>query len=580
MQSVKKIWKTLNSSQRIKLLHMFFLTMISMFLEILGVGLAIPAINLLIKKDIVSEYPQLMPMMEYFNYPTHLQIMIFGMVTIIIIYLIKNLYIAYFIWFQNNFSYGIQIEISQRLYDNYLHQPYVFHLKNNSALLMRNIHDSVSIFQGGLQMVITIIAELLVFIGIVVLLLYVEPLGALIIGSLIGIVIWVLNVKSKKYFEQWGSKQQYHSAQQLQHLMQGLGGVKEVKLLGREKKFSFLFYIHQSASNNINILFNFMNSLPRLFFEFLAIAGLASLVIIMVGQNYSTDKIIVTLGLFAMAAFRLMPSTNKIVTSVQSFWHCKAAVEVVYNELKAANKNILSTEDISNKDNECDIIISKGSIINLKNIYFTYPSTNKIILDNINLTIKQGESVGFIGPSGSGKTTLVDIILGLLNPDSGETTIDGINIHKNLRSWQNHLGYVPQSIYLTDDTLRKNIALGLEDHEINEDFINKAIISSQLQEMVKNLPDGLNTKVGERGVRLSGGQKQRIGIARALYHDPEILVLDEATSSLDSETESGIVDSLRQIKGKKTIFVIAHRNSTVEHCDRLIRISEGKIQNE
>ena len=550
-----------------------------MFLEIIGVGLVIPAINLLIKSDIITEYPQLNPIMNYFNNPTHLQLIVIGMIVIVIVYLIKNLFISYFLWYQNNYSYGIQLSLAKKLYENYLYQPYAFHLRRNSAVLMRNIEESVSFTQSAFQMTIIAISEVLVFFGIVILLLYIEPLGALIVGSVIGIVVLILNINLKKYFVGWGEKQIYYGAQIKQHLLQGLGGIKEVKILGREKNFLSLFYTHVSENTKINIIYNFLNSLPRLFFEFLSIAGLTSLVIIMIVQNHSMDEIIVTLGLFAMAAFRLMPSTNKILTSIQSLWLCKAGVEIVYDELNVANKvNKINGEILSKKDNNYNFNISKGSFINLKNINFTYSLTNKLILDKINIKIKQGESIGFIGPSGSGKTTLVDVILGLLHPDSGEITLDGINIHKNLRSWQNQFGYVPQNIYLTDDTLRKNIALGLKEHEINEDSINKSIISSQLQEMVNNLPDGLNTMVGERGVRLSGGQKQRIGIARALYYDPEILVLDEATSSLDSETESGIVNSLKQIQGKKTIFIIAHRDSTVEHCDRLIRISKGKIQ--
>ena len=578
MEMLKKIWNILDLSQRKRSFYILLITLISMFLEILGVGLTIPAITLLIKADLINEYPFLKPIISVLGNPSHFNLVVIGMSLLVFIYFIKNLFYGFFNWYSNKFSYDIKVEVSQKLFENYLNQPYIFHLRRNSAQLIRNIEQEVSSLQGALFMIITLIIEILVFLGVVILLIYIEPLGAMIVGAVIVLVIWMLNIKIKKYFEMWGLKQQETSGLSKQHLMQGLGGVKEIKLLGREKNFFSLHYFYTAAANHYQVLFNFVNTLPRLFFEILTLLGVTGLVISMMYQNKPNDIIIVTLGLFAMAAFRLMPSTNRIVTSIQTLWYCKAGVNLVYNELNLL-KNISTSNNLDIKNSKLPKI-SKGSLISLKNISFAYPSTKKLILDNANLNFNQGETIGLIGPSGSGKTTLIDIFLGLLHPDEGEIKLDNINVFENLRSWQNQIGYVPQSIYLTDDSLKKNIALGLNNSEINISAVNKAIKSAELNEMINNLPEGLETKCGERGVRLSGGQKQRIGIARALYHDPEILVLDEATSSLDNQTEASIVDTLKEIKGKKTILIIAHRLSTIKHCDRLIKINNCKILDE
>ncbi|PPR41489.1 MAG: Lipid A export ATP-binding/permease protein MsbA [Alphaproteobacteria bacterium MarineAlpha5_Bin12] len=574
---IKKLWNILEDSDKKKCLYLFFLTIISMFLEILGIGLVIPAITILITDDITSQYPQVIPILNYFDNPTHFQIVIFGMSTLLCVYLIKNVFIAYFYWYQSKYTYGIQVSVSQRLYQDYIRQPYLFHLRRNSAQLIRNIQEEVSQLQGAIQFILTLVIEFLIFGGIVVLLIYVEPVGAIIAGITIGLVIWAFNIRTKKYFKIWGKEIQYHSGQAKQHLMQGLAGVKELKLSGKEKNFFSLYFENQSITANKQILFNVSNSLPRLLFEFLALVGLTIIVIIMFSLNSELDVIISTLALFGMAAFRLMPSTNRIVSSFQALWYTTASIEKISQELSLLKKNL---DDLENNKIENTIKFKKESVLKVNKVDFSYPLTSKQTLSKISFIINQGETIGFVGQSGSGKTTLIDLILGLLEPDSGSISVNNVNINDFKRNWQSQIGYVPQTIYLTDDTLKNNIAFGIKNKEINDNNLENSIYLSELTEMIKNLPDGLNTEVGERGVRLSGGQRQRIGIARALYHNPEILVLDEATSSLDTDTESSIVDSLKEIKGKKTILIIAHRQSTVKYCDRLIRIKDGKIQGE
>jgi ABC-type multidrug transport system fused ATPase/permease subunit len=312
-------------------------------------------------------------------------------------------------------------------------------------------------------------------------------------------------------------------------------------------------------------------ALPRLWLELLAVTGLAALVLAMIGQGKPLDALLPTLGLFAAAAFRLMPSVNRILTSLHSLRFSLPVIDTIYNEFRLLGATMAPQRGER---------LSFDSGLALDQVKFRYPAAEALALRGVSLAIQPGTSVGFIGGSGAGKSTLVDIILGLLVPASGSVTIDGVDIQTNLRGWQDQIGYVPQSIFLTDDTLRRNVAFGLPADQIDEAAVLRAIRAAQLEQFVNDLPQGLDTIVGERGVRLSGGQRQRIGIARALYHDPPVLVLDEATSSLDTTTERGVMEAVRALHGKKTLLIVAHRLTTVEHCDRLFRLERGRVVQE
>jgi ABC-type multidrug transport system fused ATPase/permease subunit len=314
-----------------------------------------------------------------------------------------------------------------------------------------------------------------------------------------------------------------------------------------------------------------LKQMPRLWLEVLAIAGLVVMVLVMLTQGRATESVLPILGFFAVAAFRLMPSANRILGAVQAVRYDLPVINVIFRDMQLP---------IPNKEIEKLPSIAFNNTIELHRVSFSYKGSIEPVIKDIELKIERGESVGIIGPSGSGKSTLVDIILGLLKPSSGEVRVDSYDINTYLRSWQNNIGYVPQSIYLTDDTLRRNVAFGLANEIIDEVAVIRAIRSAQLEEFVSELPDGLDTQVGEHGVRLSGGQRQRIGIARALYHDPAVLVLDEATSSLDIETEAGVMEAIQALHGDKTIIIVAHRLSTVEDCDRIYELEKGSVINE
>lgn len=546
--------------------------MLGMLLETLSIGLIIPVVTLMMQGDLVSNYPIIAPVLSFFGNPSQTMLITIVMLGLVGVYLVKNLFLAFLIWKQAHFVYDVRVNISNRLFTSYLRQPYTFHLQRNSAELVRNVSGEVVVFTGVISNAQMLIAELLVLIGITILLLLVEPLGALIVGIVLGGAAWSFHRITHKRISNWGIARQFHDGLRIQHLQQGLGGAKEVKLLGRESDFLEQYNTHNMKSAHVVKLQSVLQNYPRLMFELLAVTGLAILVISMLSQGNELTSIVPTLGLFAAAAFRLMPSVNRVLGSVQTLRYNLPVVNTLYEEI-----NLATPEFVNKKTGSPKVFTNELSLINIK---YQYSGGAEPALDGITIKIRKGESVGCIGTSGSGKSTLIDVILGLLNPSAGQVEVDGYNIQQALRQWQDQIGYVPQTIYLTDDTLRRNVAFGLPNEQIDDLSVLNALKSAQLDEFVSTLPDGIETIVGERGVKLSGGQRQRIGVARALYHDPSVLVLDEATSALDGMTEQGVMEAVTALQGSKTIIVVAHRLSTVENCDRLFRLEHGKVVEE
>jgi len=565
----RKIWDLLTPAERRSAVVLLGLMFIGMVLETLGAGLMIPAIALLTQSDFARNYPALQPALHALGNPSEQSLVIGGMLALVGVYLIKTLFLTVLAWRQTRFTFGVQAQLSQRLFTVYLRQPYAFHLQRNSAQLIRNVLNEVSLFTGtGIQPGITLLAESLVLLGLCSLLLLVEPLGALIVVSVLGTAAWGFHRLTRGRIARWGEARQHHEGVRLQHLQQGLGGAKEVKLLGRETDFLEQFRLHNAQTARAWQLQTTLGQFPRLWLEMLAVSGLAILVISMLAQGRTLEVVLPTLGLFAAAAFRLLPSVNRVLGAVQSLRYVLPVFDILHTELR------LTTPEVDDTHRPVTLF---RTALELSQITYTYRGAAEPTLKDISLAIQRGESVGFIGASGAGKSTLVDILLGLLTPDRGEVRVDGKDLQSNLRNWQDQIGYVPQSIFLTDDTLRRNVAFGLPNEQIDDAAVQRAIRAAQLEEFVASLPDGLETFVGERGIRLSGGQRQRIGIARALYHDPAVLVLDEATSSLDTATEHDVMQAVTALQGSKTVLIVAHRLSTVEHCDRLYRLEYGRV---
>ena len=547
------------------------LMLVGMMLETLGVGVVIPVLVLMTKSNPASSYPVLAPWLDLLGNPSHERLVVFAMLALVGVYVAKVLFLVFLAWLQARFISGMNSDFSLRLFTGYLRQPYTFHLQRNSAELIRNAVSQVSQMTSAIQSYMMIATESLVVLGILVLMLVVEGVSALLVTSVLGLASWGFYRFTKIHIKRWGEELQGHEKLRYQYLREGLGAAKDVKLLGREKNFIDQYQVNNLGSAEIGRYYATLVALPRLWLELLGVSGIVTIVLLMIAQNRPMESLLPALGLFAVAAFRLMPSANRLLNAAQSVRFLSAAFSNLHKEFSLL-------EEIKPQE-ECSPFPFKKTLV-LEGIDYRYPSTEALVLKEISLTIRQGESVGFIGSTGAGKSTLVDIILGLLVPVSGAVRVDGVDIQTNLRGWQDKVGYVPQSIFLTDDTIRRNIAFGLSADKIDEAAVWSSLRAAQLEKFVNDLPEGLDTLIGEGGVRLSGGQRQRIGIARALYHDPSVLVLDEATSSLDTATEVDFMEAARALIGDKTLIIVAHRLSTVEHCDYLYRIKGGRMVEE
>jgi len=568
-----KVYELLTAAKRRAAVVLLFFIIIGTLFEVLGIGLLLPVIVLLMDENLAESYPFIQPLLTALGNPDHAGQVKIIMAVLVGVYFAKNLYLLFLEWWQASFTVGLLIDFSQRLFTLYLRQPYNFHLQRNSAHLIRNITGEVGQFIGNaVYPIISLVAELLVLLSILALLLLIEPVGSIVVFVVLTVAAWLFHLCTHNRVTRWGEIRQFHDGQVMQHLQQGLGSVKDVKLLGRETNFLNLFKEHNRKSGQMAQFLQILQILPRLWLELLAVLGFALLVVIMLAQGREMSSIVPTMGLFATAAFRLMPSVGRILIAIQSLRFGLPAINSLYEDFTSLESE---PEPVGSTPGEKPDLLNDD--IRLENLSYNYLDTPTPAIEDISIRIKQGESIGLIGPSGSGKSTLVDIILGLLRPDSGQVIVDGKDIQRNIRLWQDQIGYVPQVIYLTDDTLRQNIAFGLSQDQIDDEAVKRAIDSAQLGEFVANLPDKMETIVGERGIRLSGGQRQRIGIARALYHDPNVLVLDEATSALDTATEKGVMEAVMALHGSKTVIIVAHRLSTVENCDVLFHLEQGRL---
>jgi ABC-type multidrug transport system fused ATPase/permease subunit len=570
MNILKKVTILFDNEYKKKLIKLSILIIVGMFFEIIGLGLILPTIYLISNPDSLYKIDILNNILHKLGKPSSNTIIVYGMILLAFFYFIKTIYLTFLNWEQSKFSSNFTAHTSKKLYEGYLNMPYSDHLEKNSSILVRNIQNEVSIFTNLAQIIIFLASEFSIIIGIFILLISLEPIGAITTSLFLSSIIIIFYKISKKKVTIWGTQRQIYSGEIQQNLMQGLGGIKDIKLIGKEEYFLNEYHDLNKKISKITSKINTIEQMPRLVLELIAVTGLTCLIVIMVLLNKPVNEIIPVLGIFVGAAFRMIPSINKIMYASQKLLFSMPVIELLYNEFSYF-KNI-------NKQYNNNQKIDFNEEINLSSLTFKYNTSGNYVFNNISLKIKKGECIGIIGESGTGKSTLIDILLGLLTPISGHLSVDNKKINeKNIRSWQDIVGYVPQSIYLTDDTFRNNIALGLNYKEINENKINEVIKYAQLEDLIKSLPSGLDTKVGERGVRISGGQRQRIGIARALYRNTEILVFDEATSALDTNTEIEVMNAINNLKGYKTLIIVAHRFSTLSKCDKIFKLDKFGI---
>jgi ABC-type multidrug transport system fused ATPase/permease subunit len=567
LSTLKVVWKILGRRERKLLFGILILMITGSILETFSLGLVVPVVGLLTRPNYLQNFPRLD---NFLGNPTDIHLVVGSMIFLVVIYVAKTLFLIWSLYVQRVYSTKVTSRVGRELFEIYLRQPYAFHLNRNSSELIRNSLNSSAVMAGTIDPMLVILSDALVTMGIFGLLLALELKGTLVTVVIFGLTAFLFRRFTNDRIRRWGLAQNFHKGMILQHLQQGFGGAKDVKILGREDYFVDQYAGHLEENAVVLQKFAVAQSLPRFGLEILTIIGLSILVSTMVFSGTEVKSILPVLGLFGAAAFRLLPAVSRVISNVQIITVNRPVVEELYGDLslKPAGTTTATLEHRFAHD----LVISDLS--------FKYEAAPTNALSNVSLRVKRGEAVGLVGPSGSGKSTLVDVLLGLLFPASGAVLVDGVNVQDQIRWWQDQIGYVPQSIFLTDDTLRRNVAFGLPKGAIDDAAVDAAIRAAQLEEFVKTLPLGLETVVGERGVRLSGGQRQRIGIARALYHNPDVLVLDEATSSLDTETEHGVMQAVQALQGEKTVIIVAHRLSTVEYCDRLYRLESSQIVDE
>ena len=565
--------------QKIQLGILGIMIFVGGLLETLGVGAMIPVVTALLTpetlKEYVDKYPILQKICDLLGIQSVGQMTTALLLALMAIYVIKNLYLVYLVYRQNTFITQSRNQMISRVMGEFLNRPYEQYLGADIPTVFRitdsDIPQTFSLMLAMLQLVSEVVVSGLIFI----VLLCTDIFMTLFIMVLFGVMTLVIVKVFKPKLNKIGAKNQAIQSRIAKWRIQAIYGLKDVKVLNREEFFVRNYYETGKVGANVGRTYAVMNNIPRLLIETVFIVGVLTFIIIYMKGGGNVASMVSTLAAFGVAAMRVLPSVNRINTYITEISYNQPSLDFVYQNLQEGMKTdamLAQRRAYSQKEK-----LELKDKIELNHISFHYPDSDKNIFTDAHMEVPKGKSVGIMGTSGAGKSTIVDILLGLLHAQEGEITCDGVDIFKNYESWLAQIGYIPQSIYLIDESIRDNIAFGIDADKIDEKRIWEVLEEAQLKEFVEELPNGLDTTIGDRGVRLSGGQRQRIGIARALYHDPEILVFDEATSALDNDTEAAVMDAVNSFHGKKTMIIIAHRLNTIEKCDIIYKVEEGKL---
>ena len=571
---VKKLRYVFDRKDKIKLVGLAILMVIGSVLELLAVAVFNPFIEVLMQTSSIEDDSFLKLFFAHIHLNGIEQYLVVLSALIAVIYLVKNIYLSFLQNVILSFSYTTRMNLATRLLTTYMNEPYTFHLSKNIAEMQRCLQSDTSQFMSLINSCLQLTVEMVTCLALAAYLFHTSHSITVVIGVLLLLCIGLFFMISKKVSSRLGRQNENYNAKLFQWINQSLGGIKELKILQREE-----YFIDSYKTNYKKLIWGarvneLIAALPKYIVETVAMVGLVFAIIIkLLFGHGALETFIPQIAVFAVAAFRLLPSVGRVNAYINSIMYNKASLDMIYDDLKEIDSE--PVQEIEWQEKKEKWIFTKG--VTVEHVSYHYPDSDVEVLHDISLEIPKGKTVALIGPSGAGKTTLADIILGLLPPVSGVVRMDQHNVYENLRSWREKLGYIPQSIYLSDDTIRNNVAFGIYEAQIDDNAIWKALEKAQLKEFVQGLEKGLDTYVGDRGVRLSGGQRQRIGIARALYHDPEILVLDEATSALDSSTEQAVMESIESLQGLKTMIIIAHRLTTIKNADLVYEVSGGNV---
>lgn len=569
---IQELNEIFTKKQKVQFFCLLLLIIGGAFWELLGVSAIVPFVQSIMDPSSLLAQSWGQFIYENLRLESESQFVICMAAVLIIVYIVKNIYLCIMAYFQYKFSFSNEYKLSQQMLANYINRPYEYHLHHGSAELIRNIRDDTAGCYSFVLCVLQMLSEVVVCIVLAVYLLIQDK------SITIGIVLILLGYVSlytvgvRTYIKKLGQRERSQIQRMNKWIVESLGGIKETKILQREKYFLNRYREDTDGLGKTQTRYSIISYISKPVVETLCIVGLLLVVSLKIYRGVNASYFIPIVSVFAVAAFRLLPSINRITNSLSMIMFRKPSVDALYKDLTDMKSLFMEVESEKGKKE-----LNFEEKICLRDVSFHYMGSEKDVLKNVNLEIPKNKSIALIGPSGEGKTTLADLFLGLLEPQTGHILVDGTDINECKAEWYDKLGYIPQSIFLLDDTLKNNIAFGIPEDEIDYAKLQYAMDEAQISEYVNSLPERLETMVGERGVRLSGGQRQRIGIARALYKNPDILVLDEATSALDNDTEEAVMQAIDSLGGKKTLIIIAHRLSTIKNCDIVYKVSNKTV---
>ena len=570
---LKKLNVLLDKKQKRTMLFMVLMMIFGAVLEACSVSMVIPVVGVVIDENSIQKYEIVRNIYNALHMQSITQFALLMMTALILIFIIKNIYLYWQLKLMYRFVYTNQFRTSERMMKNYLRKGYEFYLNADTAVIQRNITSDVNNMYALILSLLQLISEVIVFVVLLGVMVASDWKMTVIIALPLLATLFIIKKVVKPIMNKAGKENQDFYSGLFKWISQTVQGIKEVKIAGKEQYFTEEYIKCGRGYVNAVQKYTLYNSIPRLLIETVCIASLVGYMMILVSQGESVKEVTAVLSAFVVAAVRMMPCANRINNQLTSMAFYQPFFMGVSDNLQ---------DEISGKNTDMSFAeVAKEKLpvkksIELRDITYHYPNAEPLIFDHADMEIPVGAAVGIVGASGAGKTTVVDILLGLLDIQTGGVYADGVSIKENYRSWLKNVGYIPQMIFMLDDTIRKNVAFGIVGEEIDEERLWEVLKEAQLDEFVKSLPEGADTSIGERGIRISGGQRQRIGIARALYYDPEVLILDEATSALDNDTEAAIMDSINSLHGRKTLIIIAHRLQTIEKCDMIYRVENGK----
>ena len=571
----RKLNVVLDAKQKRQMAGIVFLLLIGAALETLGIGLILPVITVLVNPEAVASSELLSGIAVRFGLRTPMQMAVFFMLSLIGVFVVKNIFLYFVNVIQLRFVFKNQLNTSRRLLVNFLKRPYAYYLDADTSVIQRTISADVVNMYLLIRTLLQLISEVIVFVMLAAVCMASDARMTLTLGIVLIVTLLVIKYAIKPVMNRAGKDNQDNYAGMLKQIIEVVSGIKEIKIANREDTFINEYTAYGEKYIAAMQTFNLYSATPRLLIETVAITTMIGYILLLMLNGEAPD--VPQMTVLAAAAARLMPSANRINNYQTTMAYFEPNFFNVSDNLQEEIDD--ASVDYGSHGYGEAAAIEKLPVtreIALRDITFAYPGTTVNVLSHAFMTIPAGKSVGIVGTSGAGKTTIVDVMLGLLEQQEGTVTADGVNIRENYRGWLKNIGYIPQTIFLSDSSIRRNVAFGIPEEAIDDGKVRAALKEAQLDTFVDGLEEGIHTGVGERGVKLSGGQRQRIGIARALYEDPEVLVLDEATSALDNETESAIMESVNLLHGKKTLVIIAHRLQTIEKCDIVYRIEDGK----